>query len=137
VITDWREATEIVVERTKHSPYRRLCSDENPDIDGPNGRDAYRSLMLRLANEQETKYPPIHQQARNLWRDIKAFVRSGGKLAPKPLRTARLSVCESCEKWDKQQRRCTVCGCKGDAKVYSLVAKCPLDKWPKQENIDS
>ena len=77
------------------------------------------------------EYPALATQARNLWRDIKAFVASGGKLAPKALRKARVAVCESCEHWDAQQRRCTQCGCKGDAKVYSLVAKCPLDKWPQ------
>jgi hypothetical protein len=82
-------------------------------------------------------YPTLAQQARNLWRDIKSFVRSGGKLAPKALRMARLAVCEVCDKWDKQQRRCRACGCKMDAKTYSLAAKCPLDLWPKQENIDS
>jgi hypothetical protein len=98
-----------------------------------------RHICNYKANSERTPqaYPSIAKQARNFFRDMMAFARSGGKLAPKALRVARLAVCESCEKWDKQQRRCRACGCKADAKVYSLVAKCPLDLWPKQERVAS
>jgi hypothetical protein len=87
----------------------------------------------KLAAGIELEYPSTGAMVRNLWRDILAFARSGGKLAPKALRIARLAVCEPCEKWDARQRRCTACGCKMDAKTYSLVAKCPLEKWPKHK----
>lgn len=46
----WEEALEIVVTRTRHWPYRDLCSDKNTKPP-PNHRDAYRSLMLRLVGE--------------------------------------------------------------------------------------
>jgi hypothetical protein len=89
-------------------------------------------IPLLALDEDPSTYPSIVQQAHSLWRDIKAFVRSGGKLAPKALRVARLAKCEEpCEKWDAQQRRCMVCGCAEDAKVYLLVAECPLDKWDR------
>jgi hypothetical protein len=85
----------------------------------------------KLAAGIQQEYPSTTAMARNLWRDLKAFVRSGGKLAPKALRLARLAKCEEpCEKWDAQHRRCKACGCREDIKVYSLAATCPLGKWP-------
>ena len=42
----WWEALDVVVEVTKHEPYRRLCSDENADAET---REGYRALMVSLA----------------------------------------------------------------------------------------
>jgi hypothetical protein len=108
---------------------QRFCQLVDPEH--PDYNPEYKRILVR-DDYVAGNYPAVVQQVRNLWRDFKAFVRSGGKLAPKALRRARLAVCEApCEKWDKQQRRCVQCGCKEDVKVYSLVAKCPLGKWPQ------
>ena len=45
---DLEQAIDLVVARTKHETYRRLCDEENPDRVQ---RDAYRSLVLSLATE--------------------------------------------------------------------------------------
>ena len=45
---NWQDALEIVVARTKHAPYRQLCSDANTQP-APNNRDAYRREMIRQA----------------------------------------------------------------------------------------
>jgi hypothetical protein len=149
----WEAALEIVVAKTKHEKFRALAADSHPH------HQATRQQLLAMADPTKytyafhppqtynpslppsklgaADYPSTGTMARNLWREIKAFVRSGGKLAPKALRLSRLAVCEPCEKWDSAQRRCRACGCKMDAKTYSLVAKCPLDKWPKQERVAS
>lgn len=104
----------------------RFCELVDP---GSSEFRPYIVAYLRVEDVQEG-YPSPIVQAHNLWRDIKAFVLSGGKLAPKALRAARLGACEPCEKWDRVQRRCTQCGCREDVKVYSLAAECPLGKWP-------
>lgn len=82
------------------------------------------------ASPEPRIYPTVAHQAYNFARDMLAFIRSGGKLAPKPLRHGRLAACNECDQFDKKQKRCMKCGCLESAKVFILVAKCPLDKWP-------
>lgn len=69
--------------------------------------------------------------AKNLWRSIKDFVASGGKLASKSVRQKRTAICVRCVHYDLKAKRCTQCGCFQDAKVWVAAAKCPLDppKW--------
>ena len=43
----WQEALEIVVLRTMHEPYRRLCSEDHP------AHQTYRRLMIQLATESD------------------------------------------------------------------------------------
>lgn len=134
-LTTWENDLEFVVSRTKHEAFREKCSDVNPKHERWRVEISRQAALLRgegprkpAANPQS--YPPWRTQAHNLFRDMMAFARSGGKLASKALRRARLARCEEpCEKWDAAQRRCRACGCKGDMKVYSLAAKCPLGKW--------
>ena len=42
----WNQALDLVVARTGHEPFRRLCAEDNPDAEQ---RDAYRALMVELA----------------------------------------------------------------------------------------
>lgn len=41
----------------------------------------------------------------------------------------RLEHCESCDKLEPVKRKCLMCGCFMDFKVYLPGAKCPLKKW--------
>ena len=76
-------------------------------------------------------YPPIPQQARNLFRTALGWVRGGFKLAPRKVRRQRLAICEACDKYDQVQKRCRVCGCANSAKVWIASDQCPLNppKW--------
>lgn len=127
----WQEALEIVVARTGHARYRELTSADFPD---EFGRNEYRRMVTEMAVNAPvtpTSYPPVATMIGSLWREMLAFVRSGGQLASKEERARRRAICEVCSFWNAAARRCTQCGCKGDIKVYSLVAKCPDDppRW--------
>lgn len=41
----------------------------------------------------------------------------------------RMSICERCDRFDKQSKRCNACGCYMKLKVKIPDMKCPLDKW--------
>jgi hypothetical protein len=126
---DWIEAIEVVVSRTGVERYRWLCSDGNPDTVG---RDRYRADMVRMAKAPEAPaqiaFPPVTRQAMNLWRSIRQFVASGGKLAPKGVRAARQATCNACPFWTGF--RCSRCGCTG-LKLYAAATVCPDDppRW--------
>jgi hypothetical protein len=110
---------------------RRLC--ELVDPRNPKRKPEYVSVLdinsVAIQAAPATGYPPVATQAASLWRSIKGFVKSGGKLASKAERARRLAICLGCEKYDASQKRCRVCGCKNSAKVYIASDKCPLDKW--------
>ena len=50
-------------------------------------------------------------------------------LADPDVRSYRLSICEGCELFNKQQRRCTSCGCFMDVKTKIANVACPEEKW--------
>jgi hypothetical protein len=77
------------------------------------------------------KYPPIVQQARNLFRSALGLARSGFRLAPKSIRRERLEICHGCEHYDLAQERCRVCGCANSVKAWVASDGCPLPipKW--------
>jgi hypothetical protein len=75
-------------------------------------------------------YPPAKTQATNLFRAVRAFLRSGFKIATRKERQARLAVCLGCDLYDQVRKRCRKCGCMNSAKVWIAADKCPLNKWP-------
>jgi hypothetical protein len=85
----------------------------------------------RAAMAQKAEYPPLLEQIGNLWRSLMLFARSGGKLAPKTVRRARLAICMECPQFDTAKKRCRKCGCAQSAKVFIAADQCPLDppKW--------
>jgi hypothetical protein len=133
----WEQDLEIVIERSgverdgQRHRYRWLTSDQNPDAWA---RERYREAMTAQAAQAEAPappagMPPVRRQAANLWRSIRAFVASGGKLAPKSVRAQRLAICRQCEWWNGF--RCRKCGCATPIKVWAAEEVCPLDppKW--------
>jgi hypothetical protein len=127
------EALDALRDHPHHARYSELCRESSPL---PWAIESYRAIVVALATgeEQPQVYPSIRQQSANLWRAIRAFVASGGKLAPKAVLAERLAICQGCEFYDRVQKRCTKCGCAG-LKVYSAVEKCPLNpaKWKAYE----
>jgi hypothetical protein len=121
-----------VGERTK-----RLCELIDP---GHSAFDArYKQVVIDQSNRINgvvpTSMPPIHVQAKNLFRSARGWVKSGLKLAPKDVRKARLAICLACPKYDPSQGRCTVCTCFAKAKVFIASDCCPLPepKWKTYE----
>jgi hypothetical protein len=41
----------------------------------------------------------------------------------------RIGICNSCERFDTESRRCKECGCFMDQKVPYSASTCPLNKW--------
>lgn len=41
----------------------------------------------------------------------------------------RIGICNSCERFCTQSRRCKECGCFMDSKVSYSTSTCPLSKW--------
>jgi hypothetical protein len=120
----WTDDLETVIARTKIERYRFLTSDENPDAIA---RERYRAEMTRMATEPVQERPRVHMpsvyvQALNLWRSIREFVKSGGKLAPKSVRAERQATCNVCPHWNGS--RCLRCGCTG-LKLYAAAVACP------------
>ena len=50
-------------------------------------------------------------------------------LSDEQLTKSRVDICQSCSLFDKQQFRCSSCGCYMKAKVQLQSAKCPIGKW--------
>lgn len=124
------EALDIVVGRTQCERYRWLCRDDNPDTVQ---RDKYRALVLRLAGEPTTPYPPVATQIGNA---LQAAGRVAGSLSrgecitvPQAERARRLAICEGCEYYDAGRARCRVCGCAVDLKALIASEHCPIGKW--------
>lgn len=42
---------------------------------------------------------------------------------------SRMEFCEVCDKFNKSQRKCLMCGCYMDLKVFIPDAQCPIKKW--------
>lgn len=41
----------------------------------------------------------------------------------------RIAICNSCDKLNTENRRCLLCGCFMDLKVFLPDVECPLRKW--------
>lgn len=80
------------------------------------------------------KYPSLITQVSNL---AKATVKhiGGGLKTDEVLREKRLAICKTCELYDAVQNRCTECGCYLQYKAAWPTENCPLDKWPKENDI--
>lgn len=60
---------------------------------------------------------------------LKTWVKAGAPVADRTERARRRGICEACDKYDKSQSRCLVCGCATAIKPFLLTASCPLGKW--------
>jgi hypothetical protein len=132
---NWPEALDVVVARTKHEPYRRLCSDENTSPP-PNDRDAYRDLMVRLAENppKPSEYPPLSRQLANVAgaaaRAVMAAVTGQPVLVSAEERGRRQAICRApCAEYDAAQDRCKACGCGVAVKPYLRSEACPKGYW--------
>lgn len=63
----------------------------------------------------------------------KEWMENGFPTASKQQLDNRLSICKSCEFWDRfgfgGTGKCKKCGCSTQAKLRMATSKCPIDKW--------
>jgi hypothetical protein len=121
----WTDDLETVIGRTKHERYRVLTADDHPD------HEIWRQRVTEMATGEPApvSYPSTAAMAVSLWRAIKAFVASGGKVAPKAVRAHRQATCDVCPHYRRVDKRCGKCGCYS-LKLYSAAEVCP-DKPPR------
>jgi hypothetical protein len=46
----------------------------------------------------------------------------------------RLAICRECEHYEPILTRCDKCGCIMSGKTLFMWAKCPIDKWGKEND---
>lgn len=89
-----------------------------------------------IENQTKTQpqMPSILDMSKNLVKTA-ADVAKSVVISGEPLKLSdeeknkRLSICESCEFYNKEQSRCTKCGCYMAVKTYLKAATCPVGKW--------
>jgi hypothetical protein len=139
VITDWKEALEIVIGRTKHERYRVLTADSHP------GHAAYRRSIIAKANNlppPQPEYSPGQQEFPTLLEMAGSAAAAAKRLAFAWMRgnevtvsleemEERLAKCMDCEHFDHRSIRCRRCGCWLRKKAALKTEHCPLDppKW--------
>ena len=110
---------------------RWLCSDLNPDVDGPNGRDAYCRQQIELATGVPQSFPPAATQAVNaiaaVGRGGLAAVTRNVVFVSDPILKERETVCSTCDQL--KDNRCLKCGCFYKKKIRLATEECPLKKW--------
>jgi hypothetical protein len=77
--------------------------------------------------EPPAGYPRLATQAGNLAKAVGRFVASGLKVVDRAEFDRRRAICEACDKYDVEQARCRICGCKTAYKLRMATEHCPLD----------
>jgi len=77
--------------------------------------------------------PPMSQMVQNVGQSIVRNIHSVATGNPLNVdeseKSRRLSICNSCEFYIKDQERCSKCGCYMAVKTYLKAEKCPVGKW--------
>jgi hypothetical protein len=89
--------------------------------------------QLASSNKQPNQFPSKIQMAKNIGQSIVRNVTSvaagnGLKISEEDAQS-RLAICRGCDFFNKDQERCTKCGCYMATKTYLKAEKCPIGKW--------
>ena len=82
-----------------------------------------------------SEYPSLPKQGENLakfaWDVIKQLHENGPEaiLVSDEVHKKRLTICESCEHYDSEERRCKECGCFLDMKSRISLESGPIGAW--------
>lgn len=83
--------------------------------------------------EQPKELPSFTDMARGLLGSAKdivgGVVHGEGLLVTEEIYTERMSMCNTCEFFRKEDKRCTQCGCFMEAKTRFKKTFCPVGKW--------
>jgi hypothetical protein len=98
---------------------------ENPEL--------VEEVRSMVESEDISKYPSNFQMARNLfkeaWKSTKGVVKTGKLLTDAKTAQDRINTCIGCEFFNKEDKRCTQCGCFMEQKVHLKTAQCPKALW--------
>lgn len=78
---------------------------------------------------QKDNPPNLFTKLVNFTKDSIKHVGSGCVKSSPELKQQRISLCEDCEFFNHENRRCNKCGCPMDKKTEWFGAKCPIKKW--------
>jgi hypothetical protein len=86
-----------------------------------------------VETEDISKYPSNFQMARNVfkeaWKSTKEVIKTGQLLVNAEIAQSRYLTCIGCEFFNKEDKRCTQCGCFMEQKVHLKTAQCPKQIW--------
>ena len=72
---------------------------------------------------------PTLEKAKSFAGSLSQFVVSGFKMVDESIKNARLEICNSCDRMNKENATCLECGCYLNIKTGWATEKCPLGKW--------
>lgn len=92
----------------------------------------YGMTVLSRLKEDKPKLPPFIEQAANFAKAVAAHVKEGAQDAEPEEMDRRLAVCSTCPQ--RNDKRCSVCGCFIAPKAKWQEAVCPLGYWEKDDD---
>lgn len=82
---------------------------------------------------EEQQFPSLPEQAKNSTLLIADVIRNAiqnNQIFAKPEeKTRRYDICQACEFFERNSKRCRKCGCYMENKTGLTAAKCPVNKW--------
>lgn len=83
--------------------------------------------------ENKRKYPTFFEQLKSAgklsYETAKTFIREHELRVDNEVKERRLKICYECEHFNKEDKRCYLCGCFMETKTELLEATCPALKW--------
>lgn len=81
----------------------------------------------------QEQFPSLPEQAKNTTLLIADVIRNAienNTIFAKPEeKVRRYDICQACEFFERNSKRCTKCGCYMENKTGLTAAKCPVNKW--------
>jgi hypothetical protein len=88
------------------------------------------STNIKYFNMWESKSGKgLVEKAINFSKAVVKHVYNGAKNCTDEESNRRISLCETCDRFNKSDRTCFECGCFLDLKVKWESSQCPLGKW--------
>lgn len=78
---------------------------------------------------EQHQMPSLWQQMKNLTGSMIHYAKNGFGNVSEEEYTKRIAICEGCEFFEKNHRRCFRCGCFVDGKAKLSSEICPENKW--------
>lgn len=86
-----------------------------------------------MLKSSKSSYPTQSKMLKNLlfeaYKTAKQGLCGDRVLAKKDTVEYRLEICANCDKFNAEEKRCTLCGCFMMVKANLEVANCPDNKW--------
>lgn len=87
------------------------CTDEEPPKELPSFTDMAKGLL---------------GSAKNV---LAGVIRGEGPLVSEGVYNTRMTICNGCEFFRKEDKRCSQCGCFMEAKTRFKKTFCPIHRW--------